>query len=205
MFYKVIDGHNLPHDPFKSLIVTRPIGWVTSVSLETGVNLAPFSFFNAVSSEPPMVLLGINGSHVEGGLKDTLFNIEETKDFVVNIATWELRHQMNETSASLPRNVDEMVTSKLHAKASRLVKSPCVKDSPVNMECVLHKVLDLPSSYQSTRNVCVIGEVVGIHISDNILSDGIIDMSKFRPLARLGYMDYTVVDHKFTMERPDSK
>jgi flavin reductase (DIM6/NTAB) family NADH-FMN oxidoreductase RutF len=73
------------------------------------------------------------------------------------------------------------------------------------MECVLHKVLDLPSSYQSARNVCVIGEVVGIHISDNILSDGIIDMSKFRPLARLGYMDYTVVDHKFTMERPDSK
>ena len=72
MFYKVIDGHNLPHDPFKSLIVPRPIGWVTSVSLNNGVNLAPFSFFNAVSSEPPMVLLGINGSHIEGGVKDTL-------------------------------------------------------------------------------------------------------------------------------------
>ena len=205
MFYKVIDGHNLPHDPFKSLIVPRPIGWVTSVSLNNGVNLAPFSFFNAVSSEPPMVLLGINGSHIEGGVKDTLSNIEETKDFVVNIATWELRDQMNETSANVPRNVNEMQTSKLHEKPSRLVKSPCVKDSPVNMECVLHKLFNLPSSHKFSRNVCVIGEVVGIHISDNILSEGIIDMDKFKPLARLGYMDYTVVDHNFTMERPDSK
>lgn len=203
MFYTINDGHGLPHDPFKSLIVPRPIGWVTSMSLETGVNLAPFSFFNAVSSEPPMVLLGINGSHVEGGVKDTLSNIEETKDFVVNIATWELRYHMNETSASLPRNVDEMRTSKLQAKPSRLVKSPCVKESPVNLECVLHKILDLPSSSKFSRNVCVIGQVVGIHISENLLSEGIIDMDKFRPIARLGYSDYTVVDQTFSMERPD--
>jgi flavin reductase (DIM6/NTAB) family NADH-FMN oxidoreductase RutF len=204
MFYKISNGHKLLHDPFKSLIVPRPIGWVSSVDPWNAVNLAPFSFFNAVSSDPPMVVLGINGLHVEGGDKDTLSNIKQTKDFVVNIATWELRHQMNQTSASLPRNVDELATSNLRAKPSCLIKSPWVENSPVNMECILHKIIYLPSSDKFSKNVCVFGEVVGIHISDNILSEGIIDMDKFRPIARLGYSDYTVVDQKFTMKRPDS-
>jgi flavin reductase (DIM6/NTAB) family NADH-FMN oxidoreductase RutF len=202
MFYTIVNGHNLAHDPFKSLIVPRPIGWVSTISVKTGVNLAPFSFFNAVSSDPPMVLLGINGLHVEGGDKDTLLNIIETKDFVVNIATWELRHQMNKTSADFLRNVDEMETTKLISRESRLIKSPCLQNSPVNLECILHKIIYLPSSNKSSKNACVIGQVVGIHISDNILSEGIVDMDKFRPLARLGYMDYTVVDHKFTLKRP---
>ena len=202
MFYKITNGHKLPHDPFKSLIVPRPIGWVSSVSPQNGVNLAPFSFFNAISSDPPMVVLGINGTHVEGGDKDTLSNIKQTKDFVVNIATWELRDQMNQTSASLPRNVDEMDVAKLRAKPSTLIRSPSVENSPVNMECILHKIIYLPSSDSSSENVCVIGQVVGIHISDNILSEGIIDMDKFKPIARLGYSDYTVVDQTFSMERP---
>ena len=131
------------HHLLLSSVAPRPIGFTTSKSKGGHINLAPFSFFNAISSDPPMVVLGINGTHVEGGDKDTLSNIKETKDFVVNIATWELRHRMNETSASLPRNVDEMDAAKLRAKPSTLINSPSVENSPVNMECILHKIIHL--------------------------------------------------------------
>jgi flavin reductase (DIM6/NTAB) family NADH-FMN oxidoreductase RutF len=203
MFYEADKPHGLKHNPFKSLVVPRPIGWITTVSAAGIVNLAPFSFFNAVADAPPVVIFGCNGSHVEGGAKDTLANIAETGEFVCNIATWELRDQMNRTSANVPRSVDEMRLAGLAPAHSRLVKPPRVAASPVNLECVHLETVELPSSRTGHGNHTVFGRVVGIHISDEIVADGLIDMTRFRPIARLGYHDYTVVREVFTMRRPD--
>ncbi len=202
MFYKTSEPHGLPRDPFKSLIVPRPIAWVSTVSADGTVNLAPFSFFNGLADSPPAVMIACNGPHAEGGVKDTLANIEATGEFVVNIVTWELREAMNQTSASLPRNVDEMALAGLDPAPARLVRPPRVAASPAQLECTRHETVALPSNRPDWPNTVIIGLVVGIHISDEILTDGMVDMSKFRPLARLGYMDYCVVDNHFTMERP---
>jgi flavin reductase (DIM6/NTAB) family NADH-FMN oxidoreductase RutF len=205
MFYepKGKGSHGLPHDPFRSIVVPRPIGWISTVSGDGVVNLAPYSFFNGVSYAPPMVMFAPNGQHAEGGHKDTLSNIVETGEFVVNVATWELREEMNASSAAVPRAVDEMAMAGLEAAPSRLVRPPRVKASPVHLECVHVKTVELPADDPESPNNVVFGRVVGIHISDDILTDGLVDMSKFRPIGRLGYFDYTVVDNVFTMPRPN--
>jgi len=156
----------------------------------------------AVAAAPPIVVLGFNGHHAEGGEKDTLANILETGEFVVNVATWDLREQMNRTSAPDPRAVDEMARAGLEAAPSELVKAPRVKQSPVSMECRLLQTVKLPQWSDEEANTTAFGEVVGIHIDESILSDGMIDMAKFKPIARLGYHDYTVVERVFTMIRP---
>ncbi len=204
MFYepKGKGSHGLPHDPFRSIVVPRPIGWISTLSGAGVVNLAPYSFFNAVSYAPPMVMFAANGQHAEGGPKDTLSNIVETGGFVVNLATWELREEMNASSAAVPRAVDEMAMAGLETAPSRLVRPPRVKASPVHFECVPVKTVELPADDPEAPNNIVFGRVVGIHISDDILTDGMVDMSKFRPIGRLGYFDYTVVDNVFTMPRP---
>jgi flavin reductase (DIM6/NTAB) family NADH-FMN oxidoreductase RutF len=203
MFYQTNEPHGLKHNPFKSLVAPRPIGWVSTLSAAGVVNLAPFSFFNAVADTPPMVIVCCNGSHREGGAKDTLANITATGEFVVNIATWELREQMNSTSASAPHGVDEMRLAKLEAAPSRLIKPPRVAASPANLECVHYQTLELPKGPQGEPNHTVFGRVVGVHISDTIIRDGLVDMSRFHPIARLGYQDYAVVREVFTMRRPD--
>jgi flavin reductase (DIM6/NTAB) family NADH-FMN oxidoreductase RutF len=205
MFYepKGKGAHGLPHDPFRSLVVPRPIGWISTISAEGVVNLAPYSFFNGVSYSPPMVMFAANGQHAEGGHKDSLSNIVESGEFVVNIATWELREEMNASSASVPRAVDEMAMAGLEAAPSKLVRPPRVKASPVHFECRHVTTVELPADDPESPNNTVFGQVVGIHISDDILTEGMVDMAKFRPIARLGYFDYTVVDNVFTMPRPE--
>ncbi len=202
MFYEADQPHGLPRNPFKSLIVPRPIGWISSVSQDGVVNLAPFSFFNGATDHPPIVCFSCNGPHTEGGYKDTLTNIEATGEFVVNIATWDLRHEMNASSAMAPRDVDELSAAGLEAVPSELVKPPRVGQSPVHLECVHLKTVALPSTLEGSTNNTVFGRVIGIHISDDIITDGFVDMNKFRPIARLGYMDYCVVDNHFTLTRP---
>jgi flavin reductase (DIM6/NTAB) family NADH-FMN oxidoreductase RutF len=203
MFYEPKDGHGLPHDPFKSIVVPRPIGWISSIDAEGRVNLAPYSFFNAVCSAPPVVLFGPGGQHREGGLKDTIANIEATKEFVCNLATWDTREAMNKTSAPAPRSVDEFALAGLTPIAAQLVSPPRVKESPIHMECRHLRTLELPSNDPEQPNHVVFGEVVGIHIDDQVLKDGRIDIASIKPIARLGYMDYAVVDEVFTMHRPD--
>ena len=207
MFYepKGPKSHGLPRDPFRSLVVPRPIGWISTVSGEGVVNLAPYSFFNGVASAPPVVMFSPNGAHAEGGSKDSLRNVTETGEFVVNIATWELREEMNLSSAPLARAVDEMALAGLEAAPSRLVRPPRVKASPVSFECRHLQTVELPSDDPDQPNHTVFGRVIGIHISDDILSEGMVDMNKFRPIARLGYFDYTVVDNVFTMHRPSAE
>jgi flavin reductase (DIM6/NTAB) family NADH-FMN oxidoreductase RutF len=192
------------HNPFLALVVPRPIGWISSVDQAGIVNLAPFSFFNAVSSRPPMVFFGANGAHLgAGGEKDTLRNVRETGEFVANLVTWDLRQKMNDTSAPAPRDVDEMDAVGLEKLPSKFVKAPRVKASPVHFECKLVQFVELPTDPKSgEQNTITIGRVVGIHIDERLVTDGMVDITKARPVARLGYLDYTVVDEVFAIKRP---
>ena len=193
----------LKFSPFKALVVPRPIGWITSQSAEGVLNLAPFSYFNACCDAPPCVMYCVNGKHADGGVKDSLANVEETGEFVCNLATWELRVQMNETSAHVPRSVDEMREVGLTAAPSLKVKPPRVAESPAHFECKLVRTVELPCTDASARHTMVIGEVIGIPLDEKLIVDGRVDVTKLKPVARLGYLDFAVVEDFFTMERPD--
>ena len=198
MFYDAIENnHGLPRDPFKSLVVPRPIGWVSSLAPDGIVNLAPYSFFNAIGDRPHYVMFSSDG------VKDSQRNIEATGSFVCSLATWELKDKMNMTSAGVASNVDEFELAGLTPVAGELVAPPRVGESPVALECLFHQTLSLPGADASRDHYnMVIGKVVGIHIDDSVIVDGRIDVTKLRPIARLGYMDYCVVDEVFTMQRP---
>jgi flavin reductase (DIM6/NTAB) family NADH-FMN oxidoreductase RutF len=202
MFYET-DGnqHGLPHDPFKSCIVPRPIGWITTLSRAGIINLAPYSFFNGVASEPPMVMFAANGPPARPD-KDTLKNCEETGEFVANMATWALREQMNRSSAPVAAEVEETALAGLDTEPAVLVKPPRVKAAPIHLECAVHQVVDLPCTALGGRNAMVLGRVLGIHIRDEVLRDGLVDLAGIKPIARLGYMDYTVIQTIFPMTRP---
>ncbi len=202
MFYETEgNDHGLPHDPFKSCIVPRPIGWISTLSGAGVVNLAPYSFFNGVASEPPMVMFAGNGL-AERPDKDSVANVEATGEFVANMATWELREEMNRTSAPVATEVDEANLAGLETEPSRLVAPPRVKAAPIHLECLHHQTVELPCARPGGRNALVLGRVVAIHIRDEVLTDGRVDQAKIRSIARLGYTDYTVVETVFAMTRP---
>ncbi len=193
--------HSLPRNPFKSCVVPRPIGWISSISPTGDVNLAPYSYFNACGEDPCMVMF--SGSlRPEGGFKDTVANVESQGEFVANIATWDLREEMNQSSAALPAGQDETAFAGLDTEPARLVTPPRIKGSPIHLECVYHTTVVMPSDSGGEGNHVVFGRVLGIHIDDVVLTDGFIDMAKVKPIARLGYMDYTRVDLVFAMGRP---
>lgn len=191
------------HSPYKALVVPRPIGWISSISAEGVINLAPFSYFNAVCDDPPCVMYCPNGLHPDGGVKDSLKNVEETGEFVFNLSNWDLREAMNLSSEHMPRNIDEMAKVGLPAADCQYVKPPRIATAPAAFECKYVQTVKLPTGPKSPGNYLVIGEVVGIHINDDVVVDGIIDIRRMKPIARLGYMDYAVVEDFFTMERPD--
>ena len=198
MFYNPKIGHNLPHDPFKAIVSPRPIGWISTIDKEKNVNLAPYSFFNAVADNPPMIMFSITGQKKNISSKDTLQNIIETKCFVVNVVSKDLLNQMNQTSGNYPKNTDEFILAKLEKTNCVHIDVPRVKKSPASLECTLYKILELPGF----SNNMVIGKVVGVHINENILKNGIFDILAYDPIARLGYKDYTYVSSKFELERP---
>jgi len=203
MFYDDPSRHNLKHNPFKALVAPRPIAWVSSVDVDGLRNLAPFSFFNAVADRPPTVVFAPNNPRPDGGSKDTLRNVEQTNEFVVNLCGYDLREQMNVSSANVGPDVDEFELAGLTTAPCVHVSVPRVAQAPVALECTFLTRLRLPSSSPKVENNLVIGQVVGIHIDDAIIKDGMIDMAAYRPLARLGYMDYTSVENVFSMARPD--
>lgn len=191
------------HNPFKAIVAPRPIGWVTTVSATGVVNLAPYSYFNAVCDDPHCVMYCPNGAQPEdGGVKDSLKNVQATKEFVCSLVTWDLREQMNLTAAHVPRSVSEMAEAGLQPAPSVKVKPPRVAASPAQLECRYLQTVELPSN-RATGNYMVIGEVVAIHVDEAVVSDGRIDMMKLKTVARLGYLDYCVVDNVFAMDRPD--
>ncbi|MGA0594568.1 flavin reductase family protein [Enterovirga sp. CN4-39] len=206
MFFDPIrNDHGLPRDPFKACITPRPIGWISTVS-EAGVeNLAPYSFFNAVSEWPRMVMVCVNGNHDDGRAKDTLTNLLEVPEFVVNIATWDLREEMNKSCAGVEPEIDEFELAGLTRVPALLVRPSRVAASGVNMECRVHQIIDLPAHPDGGRNALVVGSVVGIHIADEAMTDGRLDIGKLKPIGRLGYSEYVVVDKAsvFNMRRPD--
>ncbi|GIK81929.1 MAG: flavin reductase family protein [Pseudorhodoplanes sp.] len=198
MFYDTRkNDHGLPHDPFKAIVAPRPIGWITSMSQKGEINLAPYSFFNGVNSRPPIVMFGSEGR------KDSVNFIEETGEFVCNLATWDLREAMNATSAPLPRGVNEMEHAGLEAAPCHLVKPPRVKASPAALECLLLKIVPM-EDIESRPVDChvVFGQVIGVHIDERFIKDGLLDTAAMRPIARGGYHNYAVVERQFTMVRP---
>ena len=204
MYYETDkNDHGLRHNPLKACVVPRPIGWLTTMSAGGGVNLAPFSFFNLLSYSPPFVLFSAGVHEHDGGKKDTLVNIESTGEFVYNMATWAQKDAMNQSSLIVARGVNELTAAGLEALPSRLVRPPRVKGSPVHFECRLHQIVVLPGRQTSADHHVVIGQVVAVHIDDAALTgDGRIDVLKIRPIARLGYKDYTRVDSLFEMQKP---
>ncbi len=196
------NDHGLRYNPLKACVLPRPIGWITTLSAAGVVNLAPFSFFNLLSYDPPFVMFSAGVHEEDGGKKDSVANVEATGEFVYNMATWAQRHQMNESARITARGVDELAAVGLEPLPSRLVGPPRVKGSPVHFECRLHQVVRLPGHQPSSQHHVVIGKVVAVHIDDDVLTaDGRIDILRIRPIARLGYKDYAVVDAMFQMEK----
>lgn len=198
MFYETRqNAHGLPHDPFKAIVSPRPIGWIGTRGLDGSVNLAPYSFFNAISDHPKMVMFASSGR------KDTLRNVEETKVFTTSMVGRELANQVNLTSADSPYGESEFGFSGLTVAEARLINAPFVAEAHAALEC---KVTDIfqPRSLEGepSGSFVVIGQVVGIHIDDAALVDGRLDMATVAPLARLGYMDYADGGNTFQMRRP---
>ena len=191
------EQHKLAHDPTTSLVVPRPIGWITTVSPAGVVNLAPYSFFNMIASHPPFVMFSSNSR------KHTQNHAQSGGEFVFNLATYDLRVEMNVSGGDYPENVSEPDVAKLTMAPSRFVKPPRVAKSPIALECVYAQTVSLKSSNGKTHGYeMVIGEVVNVHIDDAVIVDRMIDMARIRPIARLGYRgDYTVVDTIFEMKR----
>lgn len=202
MFYEPSkNDHGLRYTPFKALVAPRPIGWVTTMSADGAINLSPYSFFNAVSDKPDIVVFSSQG------YKDAITFAEETREFVCNLATWDLREAMNATSAPLPRGENEMSFAGLTPAPCRLVKPPRVAESPVALECKWLKTVALEPLDGPARYHMVIGEVVGIHIDDRFVIDGIVDTAAMRPIARAGYQEYFVAtpETKFALTRPPGR
>jgi flavin reductase (DIM6/NTAB) family NADH-FMN oxidoreductase RutF len=203
VFYRPTDGHGLPHNPFNQLVVPRPIGWISSRGADGHVNLAPFSFFNAVAYVPPQVMFALTGPHASGGYKDSLRNVLETGEFGFNLATWGLREEVNLTSAPAPPGTDEFELAGLTKRAARAIEVPLVDESPANFECRLVTSVQLPTPDPDDPNTVVFGEVVGVHIRDDVIVDGLVDIHRLDPIARLGYNDqYARVTEIFRMTRP---
>lgn len=192
--------HGLPHDPFKALVTPRPIGWISSLSADGLANLAPYSFFNAISSKPDMVCFSSDG------MKDSAANIRETGEFVCNLAAEFLTDAMNMSSAPAPHGISEFELAGLETEASHVVAPPRIRGVPAALECRLHSMHALTSMETGRGDyVLVIGEVVATHIDDAYLKDGLFDTAAARPIARLGYRDYSKLGDLFSLDRPSWK
>lgn len=190
MFYRPEDGHGLPHSPFNAIVAPRPIGWISTRG-PMGDNLAPYSFFNAVAYTPPQVVFA-------GNLKDSLRNIQDTGVFATNVVPESLWVQMNATSASLPRGMDEFAHAGLEKSECVTIDCPRVTLSPATLECRLQQIVTLAGG----QDFLVIGTVTGVHVRDEYLTAGRFDLTKVRPMARLGYKDYAMVTELLELTRP---
>lgn len=198
MHYDAIDNaHGLPNDPFKAIVAPRPIGWISSMARSGVPNLAPYSFFNAIAERPHYIVIG------SSDMKDSLTNIEATAEFVVNLATYDLREQMNISSARVAPDIDEFKLAGLTPAPSRFVKPPRVAESPTALECRLFQIVPLPDDNGDAKQWAIIGRVVGVYIDDRFIKDGRVDTAAMKPIARMGYSEYATVEKAWSMRRPD--
>jgi flavin reductase (DIM6/NTAB) family NADH-FMN oxidoreductase RutF len=196
MFYDAVkNDHGFQYDPFKAIVVPRPIGWVSTLSPTGKANLAPYSYFNAFSQSPHYVAFG------SGPVKDSMRNIEETGEFTFSLATYDLREKVNATSAHVTE--DEFELAGLTKAPCEIVRPPRVAESPAALECCLHRIVPLPDDDGKAENFLIIGRVLGIHIDDRFIHDGRVDTAAMRPIARLGYSEYATVTEVWRMRRPD--
>ena len=201
MYYDcTTNEHGLKHDPFKAIIAPRPIGWISTVSEEGVLNLAPYSFFNAVAANPNYVMFSTVNR------KDSLKNIESNGEFTCSISTWDTREGMNISSAPVDYLADEFALANLATSPSQFVKPPRVARAPASLECKHWKTVEMPDVHPGgdKGHFLIIGKVIGIFIDDNFIKDGIVNTADMRPLARMGYMDYGVItpETAFELRRP---
>jgi flavin reductase (DIM6/NTAB) family NADH-FMN oxidoreductase RutF len=202
--YKEINGV----DPvfvslFNTIVAPRPIGWISSISATGAVNLAPFSYFNGISPAPAMVMFACNGA-LDRDQKDTLANIRDIPEFVVNYVSFDLRHEMNLSSSSVPRGESEFALTGLASEPCQRVRPPRVLASPANLECTVVQIVDLPPIGPGERqSSVVIGRVVAVHIQDAFLnSEGRFDSTMANPLMRLGGFSYGTIGEVFDIAKP---
>ena len=199
MFYEPKDGHGLPHNPFNAVVTPRPIGWI-STRAGGQDNLAPYSFFNAVAYTPPQVMFASTSAKADrDGTKDSVALIRESGVFAVNIVAYEMRDAMNKTSGSYDKEVDEFELAGLEKADCRVIDCPRVAAAPATLECRMTQIIRL----EGEANFAVFGEVVGVHLRDDCVVDGTFDVTRFNPLTRLGYRDYSVIREVFSLSRPD--
>ena len=180
-YYEPASGHGLAHDPFNAIVGPRPIGWISTRSSEGGLNLAPYSFFNAFNYRPPII------GFASAGRKDTLANIQATGEFVWNLATKAQATQMNATSATVPADVDEFALAGLGMFPSRKIAPPRVAGSPVHFECRMTQIVQLQSVEGAmVETWLVLGEVVAVHIDRILLKDGVYQTADAFPILRAG-------------------
>ncbi len=194
MFYRPADGHGLPRNPFNAIVSPRPIGWISTRGSH-GDNLAPYSFFNAVAYTPPQIMFASTG------IKDSVRNIRETGVFAVNIVGSAQFAQMSETSAALPPGTDEFTHAGVERAECTTIPCPRVAMAPATLECRLVQEI----SALGQDNIIILAEVIGVHLRDDCLIDGRFDVTRYQPVARLGYMDYAVVRDLVTLTRPDER
>lgn len=197
MFYQPQSGHGLPHDPFKAIVAPRPIGWISTRSEAGDINLAPYSFFNAVGGNPPMVMFSSEGP------KDSITFAHETGEFVANLVSSDLLGPMNASSAPLPRGHNEFEFAGLTQAECEIVKAPRVAEAVASLECKVTNTVPI-QNIEGTRTgaIVIIGQVVGVHIAERALKDGLFDTAGMELCARLGYQDYAKVTETFTLGRP---
>lgn len=200
MFYRPQEGHGLPHNPFNAIITPRPIGWISTRDAQGRDNLAPYSFFNGVAYTPPQVMFASTGVKPDAGdTKDNVSNIRETGVFCVNVVEHAARDAMNVTSAGLPRGQDEFVAAGIEKAACDQIECARVAAAPASLECRMTQIVKI----EGDNNFVVFGEVIGVHLRDDCVVDGRFDVTRFNPLARMGYRDYSTVREVFEMQRPD--
>ena len=197
MFYEPRNGHGLPHDPSKAIVAPRPIGWISTLDENGIANLGPYSFFNMLSSRPMLVWFSSEGP------KDSATHAEASGEFVVNLVGRELAEKMNRSAVDAPRGTSEFGYAGLAAAPCRLVKPPRVAEAHAALECKVTHVGHPPAiDGPLMSSIVVTGEVVGVHIDDAMLKDGLFDTVAAGNVGRLGYMDYVSVDSVFAMRRP---
>ncbi len=198
MFYTTDTNlHGLPYDPFKAIVTPRPIGWIGSKGKDGSINLSPYSFFNAVSDRPKIVMFSSSGR------KDTLRNVEETGVFTTSFVGAGILKPMNESSVVVPYGVDEFSIAGLTARTGELVDAPYVGEALAAFECKVTEIHRLKTAAGDfSDSYAVFGEVVGIHIDERVLRDGRFDAALARPMARMGYMDYAEASETFELLRP---
>jgi flavin reductase (DIM6/NTAB) family NADH-FMN oxidoreductase RutF len=189
---------------YRTLLIAvgpRPIAWVSTLSKSGQRNLAPFSFFNAISATPPMLGFSPGIRQLPDGVetKGTLVNVRETGEFVVNVVTHELAEAMNVTSGEYEHGVDEFDLAKLAPRPSQVIRTPQVAASPVSFECKLDRILDFGKPVSGSL---VIGEIVALHIEDGVLKEGRLDVNALDLIGRMGGMQYTRTTNRFEMPRP---